>query len=79
VTKPDVEILPSAYGTSFRLAVGCGLRRRGGLVGRAVLDGRGAPPGSWDYYLLASLAVLAMGLQNAPCTASLASRSTRPS
>jgi uncharacterized membrane protein YoaK (UPF0700 family) len=34
------------------------------LVGRAVLDGRGPPPGSWDYYLLASLAVLAMGLQN---------------
>jgi uncharacterized membrane protein YoaK (UPF0700 family) len=141
VTKPDVEILPSAYGTSFPLAwvagyvdavgfltlaglfvahmsgntvrlgvfVGDGdwslaaqrfvpivvfmlgvvggialveaLQRRSTpasarvlsieallllvfmLVGRAVLDGRGPPPGSWDYYLLASLAVLAMGLQ----------------
>jgi uncharacterized membrane protein YoaK (UPF0700 family) len=34
------------------------------LVGRAVLDGRGAPAGTWDYYLLATVAVLAMGLQN---------------
>jgi uncharacterized membrane protein YoaK (UPF0700 family) len=142
VTKPDVEILPSAYGTSFPLAwvagyvdavgfltlaglfvahmsgntvrlgvfVGDGdwnlaaqrfvpivvfmlgvvggialveaLQRRSTpasarvlsieallllvfmLVGRAVLDGRGTPAGSWDYYLLAALAVLAMGSQN---------------
>jgi uncharacterized membrane protein YoaK (UPF0700 family) len=35
------------------------------LVGRAVLDGRGAEPGSWDYYLLAIVVVLAMALQNA--------------
>jgi uncharacterized membrane protein YoaK (UPF0700 family) len=35
------------------------------LVGRAVLDGHGAAGGSWDYYLLAVFAVLAMGWQNA--------------
>ena len=35
------------------------------LVGQAVLDGRGAAAGSWDYYLLAIVAVLTMGLQNA--------------
>jgi uncharacterized membrane protein YoaK (UPF0700 family) len=35
------------------------------LVGRVVLDGRGAAGGSCDYYLLAVLAVLAMGWQNA--------------
>jgi uncharacterized membrane protein YoaK (UPF0700 family) len=35
------------------------------LVGRIVLDGHGAAGGSWDYYLLAVLAVLAMGWQNA--------------
>ena len=35
------------------------------LVGRAVLDGASATGGSWDYYLLAILAVLAMGWQNA--------------
>ncbi|HMF04559.1 MAG TPA: YoaK family protein [Acidimicrobiia bacterium] len=35
------------------------------LVGRAVLDGTSATGGSWDYYLLAILAVLAMGWQNA--------------
>jgi uncharacterized membrane protein YoaK (UPF0700 family) len=35
------------------------------LVGRVVLDGHGAAGGSWDYYLLAVLAVLAMGWQNA--------------
>jgi uncharacterized membrane protein YoaK (UPF0700 family) len=35
------------------------------LVGRVVLDGHGAVGGSWDYYLLAVLAVLAMGWQNA--------------
>jgi uncharacterized membrane protein YoaK (UPF0700 family) len=142
VTKPDVEILPSAYGTSFPLAwvagyvdavgfltlaglfvahmsgntvrlgvfVGDGdwsfaaqrlvpivfftlgvvggiafveaLHRRSKpaparvlsiegalllvfmLVGRAVLDGRGAPAGSWDYYLLAIVVVVAMALQN---------------
>jgi uncharacterized membrane protein YoaK (UPF0700 family) len=34
------------------------------LVGRAVLGSDSAPPGSWDYYLLAIVAVLAMGLQN---------------
>jgi uncharacterized membrane protein YoaK (UPF0700 family) len=34
------------------------------LAGRAVLGGRGAPAGSWDYYLLAVVAVLAMALQN---------------
>jgi uncharacterized membrane protein YoaK (UPF0700 family) len=35
------------------------------LVGQAVLDGRSAAAGSWDYYLLAIVAVLTMGLQNA--------------
>ena len=35
------------------------------LVGRIVLDGHGAAGGSWHYYLLAVLAVLAMGWQNA--------------
>jgi uncharacterized membrane protein YoaK (UPF0700 family) len=35
------------------------------LVGQAVLDGRGAAAGSLDYYLLAIVAVLTMGLQNA--------------
>jgi len=35
------------------------------LVGRVVLDGHGAAGGSWDYYLLAVLSVLAMGWQNA--------------
>src|SRR5436190_18824278 len=35
------------------------------LVGRIVLDGHGAAGGSWDYFLLAVLAVLAMGWQNA--------------
>ena len=35
------------------------------LVGRIVLDGQSATGGSWDYYLLAVLAVLAMGWQNA--------------
>ena len=35
------------------------------LVRRVVLDGHGAAGGSWDYYLLAVLAVLAMGWQNA--------------
>jgi uncharacterized membrane protein YoaK (UPF0700 family) len=35
------------------------------LVGRAVLGGHSATGGSWDYYLLATLAVLAMGWQNA--------------
>ena len=35
------------------------------LVGRAVLDGHGAAGGSWDYYLLAVLVVLATGWQNA--------------
>lgn len=35
------------------------------LVGRAVLGGHTATGGSWDYYLLATLAVLAMGWQNA--------------
>jgi uncharacterized membrane protein YoaK (UPF0700 family) len=142
VTKPDVEILPSAYGRSFPLAwvagyvdavgfltlaglfvahmsgntvrlgvfIGDGdwsfaaqrfvpivvfvlgvmggialveaLQRRSTpvparvlsieaalllvfmLVCRAVLGGHGAPSGSWDYYLLAAVAVLAMGLQN---------------
>jgi uncharacterized membrane protein YoaK (UPF0700 family) len=34
------------------------------LVGRTVLDGREATAGSWDYYLLAIVVVLAMGLQN---------------
>lgn len=34
------------------------------LVGRTVLDGREAIAGSWDYYLLAIVVVLAMGLQN---------------
>ena len=34
------------------------------LVGRAVLGSDSAPAGSWDYYLLAIVAVLAMGLQN---------------
>jgi len=35
------------------------------LVGEAVLDGGSVAAGSWDYYLLAVVAVLAMGLQNA--------------
>jgi uncharacterized membrane protein YoaK (UPF0700 family) len=35
------------------------------LVGRIVLNGHGAAGGSWNYYLLAVLAVLAMGWQNA--------------
>jgi uncharacterized membrane protein YoaK (UPF0700 family) len=35
------------------------------LVGQAVLDGGSATAGSWDYYLLAVIAVLTMGLQNA--------------
>jgi uncharacterized membrane protein YoaK (UPF0700 family) len=35
------------------------------LAGRAVLDGRGAAPGWWDYYVLAVVVVLAMGVQNA--------------
>lgn len=35
------------------------------LMGRTVLDGRGAASGSLDYYLLAVVVVLAMGLQNA--------------
>ena len=34
------------------------------LVGRAVLGSDSAPAGSWDYYLLATVVVLAMGLQN---------------
>src|SRR5262249_38894193 len=34
------------------------------LVGRALLGSDSAPAGSWDYYLLAIVAVLAMGLQN---------------
>jgi uncharacterized membrane protein YoaK (UPF0700 family) len=34
------------------------------VVGRTVLDGREATAGSWDYYLLAIVVVLAMGLQN---------------
>jgi uncharacterized membrane protein YoaK (UPF0700 family) len=34
------------------------------LVGRAVLGSESAPAGSWDYYLLAIVVVLAMGLQN---------------
>lgn len=34
------------------------------LVGRTVLDGHEAIAGSWDYYLLAIVVVLAMGLQN---------------
>jgi uncharacterized membrane protein YoaK (UPF0700 family) len=34
------------------------------LVGRAVLGSDSAPAGSWDYYLLAIVVVLAMGLQN---------------
>jgi uncharacterized membrane protein YoaK (UPF0700 family) len=34
------------------------------LVGRAVLGDDSATGGSWDYYLLATVAVLAMGLQN---------------
>jgi len=34
------------------------------LAGRAVLGGAGAAGGSWDYYLLAIVVVLAMGLQN---------------
>jgi hypothetical protein len=47
------------------LSVEAGLLLAFMLVGRAVLDGRGAAGGSWDYYLLAVLAVLAMGWQNA--------------
>ena len=35
------------------------------LVGRWLLGGRSATGGSWDYYLLAVLAVLSMGWQNA--------------
>jgi uncharacterized membrane protein YoaK (UPF0700 family) len=35
------------------------------VAGEAVLDGREAATGSWEYYLLAAVAVLAMGLQNA--------------
>jgi hypothetical protein len=57
VTSPDVEIPRAAYGIAFPLAFM--------LVGRAVLDGHGASGGSWDYHLLAVLAVLAMGWQNA--------------
>ena len=34
------------------------------LVGRGVLGSDSATGGSWDYYLLATIAVLAMGLQN---------------
>jgi uncharacterized membrane protein YoaK (UPF0700 family) len=34
------------------------------VVGRTLLDGREAIAGSWDYYLLAIVVVLAMGLQN---------------
>jgi uncharacterized membrane protein YoaK (UPF0700 family) len=34
------------------------------VVGRAVLGSDGAAGGSWDYYLLAVVVVLAMGLQN---------------
>ena len=34
------------------------------LAGRAVLGSDSAPAGSWDYYLLGSVAVLAMALQN---------------
>ena len=34
------------------------------VVGRAVLGSDSAPAGSWDYYLLATVVVLAMGLQN---------------
>ena len=34
------------------------------LVGRAVLGSDSASAGSWDYYLLATVAVLAMALQN---------------
>jgi hypothetical protein len=49
------------------------------LIGRIVLDGHGAAGGSWDYYLLAVLAVLAMGWQNAALRASPAFPSTRPS
>jgi uncharacterized membrane protein YoaK (UPF0700 family) len=47
------------------LGVEAGLLLAFMLVGRAVLDGRNAVGGSWDYYLLAVLAVLAMGWQNA--------------
>jgi uncharacterized membrane protein YoaK (UPF0700 family) len=35
------------------------------LVGEAVLDGRTAAGGTWDYYVLAIVAVLAMGVQSA--------------
>jgi uncharacterized membrane protein YoaK (UPF0700 family) len=34
------------------------------VVGRTLLDGGEATAGSWDYYLLAIVVVLAMGLQN---------------
>jgi uncharacterized membrane protein YoaK (UPF0700 family) len=35
------------------------------LVGQAVLDGHSAAGGTWDYYLLAVVVVLAMAVQNA--------------
>jgi uncharacterized membrane protein YoaK (UPF0700 family) len=47
------------------LSVEAGLLLAFILAGQAVLDGRGTAPGSWNYYLLAIIAVLAMGLQNA--------------
>jgi uncharacterized membrane protein YoaK (UPF0700 family) len=47
------------------LSVEAGLLLAFMLVGQAVLDGNGASGGSWDYYLLTVIVVLAMGLQNA--------------
>ena len=47
------------------LSVEAGLLLAFMLVGWIVLDGQGAAGGSWDYYLLAVLAVLAMGWQTA--------------
>jgi uncharacterized membrane protein YoaK (UPF0700 family) len=47
------------------LSVETGLLLAFMLVGRVALDGHGVAGGSWDYYLLAVLAVLAMGCQTA--------------
>jgi hypothetical protein len=45
------------------------------LVGRAVVGSGSTPAGSWDYYLLAIVVVVAMGLQNVALRLVRASRS----
>jgi hypothetical protein len=49
------------------------------LVGQSVLDGGSVAAGSWHYYVLAVIVVIAMGLQNAALRRVAGSPSTRPS